>query len=182
MEMKIDQLAEDADNSRTHSDEQIQGIADSLHEFGFINPVVIDENDMIMAGHGRVKAAENIGYESVPVVKADHLTHEQKRAYVIADNKLALSSGWDDEILKEELSIIDASEVDVNVTDFSSDQIQKILGQVDFEPEYEPNFSTRDVTPDDLEKKQEDLSGRYERQEPGREVICPDCGHEFRSD
>jgi len=82
-------------NARTHSKKQVRQIADSIHRFGFTNPVLISDNDEIIAGHGRVEAAKLLGMESVPTLRLPHLNAAQRRAYVIADNKLALNAGWD---------------------------------------------------------------------------------------
>lgn len=90
-------------NARTHAKKQIRQIAESLKAFGFTNPVLIDENDMILAGHGRVEAATLLGLETVPCRRIGHLNAEQKRAYILADNKLALNAGWDEELLAGEL-------------------------------------------------------------------------------
>ena len=90
-------------NARTHSKKQVSQLAESIRAFGFTNPVLIDNSDMILAGHGRVEAARSLGMAEIPCVRLEHMTAEQKRAYVLADNKLALNAGWDDEILAEEL-------------------------------------------------------------------------------
>ena len=92
-----------ARNSRTHSPEQIAQIAASIREFGFTNPVLIDAAGGIVAGHGRVLAAQSLGVASVPCLRVDWLTAAQKRAYVIADNQIALNAGWDEEILAAEI-------------------------------------------------------------------------------
>src|SRR5215471_12845157 len=90
-------------NARTHSRKQIRQIADSIREFGFTNPVLIDEDNMILAGHGRVEAAKLLDRETVPCIRINNLSLARKRAYVLADNKLALNAGWDEEILGTEL-------------------------------------------------------------------------------
>ena len=87
-------------NSRTHSEVQINKIASSIKEFGFLNPVLIDKDNGIIAGHGRVMAAQKLGLKEVPVLQIGHLSETQKRAYIIADNRLALDAGWDDEMLR----------------------------------------------------------------------------------
>ena len=92
-----------ARNARTHSPEQISQIAASIQEFGFTNPILIDAKSEIIAGHGRVMAAQQIGIETVPCIRLSHLTDTQKRAYVIADNRLALDAGWNEEMLALEL-------------------------------------------------------------------------------
>ena len=83
-------------NSRTHSKKQIRQIADSIRQFGFTNPLLIDSHNVILAGHGRLAAAKTLGLEQVPCVRLEGMTAEQKRAYVLADNKLALNAGWDE--------------------------------------------------------------------------------------
>ena len=96
-------LAPWATNARTHSRKQIRQIADSIRTFGFTNPVLIDEDGTILAGHGRVEAARLMGMSEVPCLRLDHMSAAQKRAYVLADNKLALNAGWDRELLGLEL-------------------------------------------------------------------------------
>lgn len=112
-----------ARNSRTHSDEQVAQIAASIREFGFLNPIIIDGDNGIIAGHGRVLAAQKLGLESLPCVEASHLTDAQRRAYVIADNKLALNAGWDDEMLRVEFADLAEAGFDLELTGFSLDEI-----------------------------------------------------------
>ena len=101
--VSTDSLIPYAMNSRAHSEQQVSQIAASIKEFGFLNPVIIDDDNGIIAGHGRVLAAQKLGLDKVPVIEAKHLTDTQRRAYVIADNKLALNSGWDDATLQLEI-------------------------------------------------------------------------------
>ena len=115
-----------ARNSRTHSDEQVTQIASSIKEFGFTNPVLIDADGGIIAGHGRVMAAKKLKMESVPVVVLSHMTEAQRRAYVIADNKLALNAGWDDEMLRVEFQELQDLGFDVELTGFSMDEINAL--------------------------------------------------------
>jgi hypothetical protein len=110
-----------ARNSRTHSEEQISQIAASIKEFGFLNPVIVDGENGIIAGHGRVMAAKKLGMTELPVVEASHLTDAQRRAYIIADNKLALNAGWDDEMLRVEFDELGALGFDLDLTGFSAD-------------------------------------------------------------
>ena len=112
-----------ARNSRVHSDAQVAQIAGSIREFGFRVPVLIDGEDGIIAGHGRVKAAMKLGMEEVPTIDGSDLTETQKRMYVIADNKLALNSGWDDELLKLELDELKLEGFDLDLTGFSADEL-----------------------------------------------------------
>lgn len=102
-------------NARTHSAEQIAQIAASIQEFGFTNPILVDSDDGILAGHGRLAAAKDLGMDQVPVIVLDHLTEAQRRAYVIADNQLALIAGWDDELLKAELNELQGMEFDLTL-------------------------------------------------------------------
>lgn len=115
-----------ARNSRTHSPEQVARVAASIREFGFLNPVVVDNTGMIIAGHCRVMAAQKLGLESVPCVDASHLTEAQKRAYVLADNRLALDAGWDDEMLRIELQDLAAADFDLELTGFTDAEIKDL--------------------------------------------------------
>jgi DNA modification methylase len=116
-------------NARTHSRKQNRQIAKSLEAFGFTNPVLIDETDMILAGHGRVEAAKLIGLETIPCRRIDHLSPEEKRAYVLADNKLALNAGWDEALLAEELGELFALDLDfdVDATGFSIPEVDSLI-------------------------------------------------------
>lgn len=116
-----------ARNSRTHSDEQVAQIAASIREFGFTNPVLVDGDGGIIAGHGRVLAARKLGLKDVPVLVLDHLTPVQRRAYVIADNKLALNAGWDAEQLKLEMLDLQGDDFDLALTGFSDDELAALL-------------------------------------------------------
>jgi ParB-like chromosome segregation protein Spo0J len=102
-------------NARTHTKKQINQIGASIREFGFTNPVLIDTSGTIIAGHGRVAAAKTLGFDKVPTIQIDYLNEAQKRAYVIADNKLALNAGWDPEILAIELQHLSSIDVDFDV-------------------------------------------------------------------
>ena len=126
-QVKIDKLIPYARNSRTHSDAQVAQIAASIKEFGFTNPVLIDETGSIIAGHGRVMAARKLAITDVPCVRLTHLTEAQKRAYIITDNKLALNGGWDDEMLAVELSDLKDMGFDLDLTGFSTDEIEALL-------------------------------------------------------
>jgi DNA modification methylase len=116
-------------NARTHSKKQIRQIAASIREFGFINPVLTSDDDEIIAGHGRVEAAKHLQMPSVPTVRLSHLTPEQRRAYVIADNKLALNAGWDFDLLAEELQALVDLNFDVEITGFSQTEVDLVLDE-----------------------------------------------------
>lgn len=114
-------------NSRTHSDEQVKQVAASIREFGFTNPVLIDENSTVIAGHGRIMAANLLGLAKVPTITLAGLTDAQKKAYVIADNKLALNAGWDEELLKVELQGLKDLDFDLNLLGFDIDELGAML-------------------------------------------------------
>jgi DNA modification methylase len=114
-------------NSRTHSDAQVAQIAASIREFGFTNPVLLDEANGIIAGHGRVLAARKLGMQDLPAIRLAHLTEAQKRAYVIADNKLALNAGWDEELLRLELKDLQDLNFDVALTGFSTEELDALM-------------------------------------------------------
>lgn len=116
-----------ARNSRTHSDQQVTQIAGSIREFGFLNPVIIDEDKTIIAGHGRVLAAAKMKLEKVPCVQFSHLTDAQKRAYVIADNRLAMNAGWDEELLANEMSDLFADDFELDLLGFDADELENLL-------------------------------------------------------
>jgi ParB-like chromosome segregation protein Spo0J len=116
-------------NARTHSKKQLRQIADSIQKFGFTNPVLISDDDEIIAGHGRVEAAKLLGMQSVPTLRLSHLDAAQRRAYFIADNKLALNAGWDRELLATELQALIDLEFDVEITGFSSAEIDLVLDE-----------------------------------------------------
>jgi len=128
-----------ARNSRTHSDEQITQIAASIREFGFTNPVLIDSNGTIIAGHGRVMAAKKVGLAEVPCLRLGHLSPSQIRAYVIADNKLALNAGWDDEMLKAELLTLQEEGFNTDLTGFSDDELNALLNSEIIEGQTDPD-------------------------------------------
>ena len=116
-----------ARNSRTHSDAQVAQIAASIREFGWTNPVLIDGADGIIAGHGRLLAARKLGLTEVPCIVLDHLSETQKRALIIADNKLALNAGWDSEMLGLELQELAAEGFDLEMVGFTDDELAALM-------------------------------------------------------
>lgn len=124
----LDKLIPYVNNARTHSPEQIGKLRSSLREFGFINPVIIDRDFGIIAGHGRVLAAREEGITEVPCVFVDHLTEAQKKAYIIADNRMALDAGWDEELLRVEIEALQAEAFDISLTGFGDDEIADLFG------------------------------------------------------
>lgn len=131
-ELQIEQvplgdLIPDENNARTHGEEQVRQLTRSIAEFGFINPVIVDDDLNVVAGHGRLMAAQQLGLERVPVIRASHLTPEQVKLYRIADNKLALNAGWDEHLLTVGLGELMDAGLDVELTGFSLDEIGDLL-------------------------------------------------------
>src|ERR1019366_6749975 len=114
-------------NARTHSDEQVMQIAASIAQFGFTNPLLVDSEAGILAGHGRLLAAQKLGLTEVPVIVLDHLSEIQKRAYIIADNKLALNAGWDEELLAAELAGLEQEGLDLALVRVSGDGVRYLV-------------------------------------------------------
>src|SRR5580698_9977116 len=127
----IEKLVPFARNPRTHSEAQINQIAASIAEFGFNNPILVDTKAGIIAGHGRLLAARKLGLTEVPVIVLDHLSEAQKRAYIIADNQLALNSGWDDDLLRSELAALQQEDFDVGLLGFDDRDLTKLLADQD---------------------------------------------------
>ena len=125
--MSVTDLTPYARNSRTHSDEQVAQVAASIKEFGWTNPILIDEDNGIIAGHGRLQAAQRLGESEVPTITLTGLSEAQKRAYVIADNKLALNAGWDNEMLAVEIADLLEDGFDLGLTGFDGDEINSLL-------------------------------------------------------
>lgn len=119
-----------AKNSRTHSEAQVAQIAGSIKEFGFNNPVLVDEDNGIIAGHGRVMAAQKLGLQAVPCIRLAHLSDTQRKAYVIADNRLALNAGWDDQMLTLELQELDGEDFDLSLLGFEADELNALLNPI----------------------------------------------------
>ena len=146
----ISKLVPYVNNARTHSPSQINKLRSSLREFGFINPVIIDRDYGVIAGHGRILAAKEEGITEVPCVFADHLTEAQKKAYIIADNRMAMDAGWDEELLRVEIEALQAENFDPLLTGFDEKELSKLFDdgldakEDDFDVEAElqkPTFS-----------------------------------------
>lgn len=123
----LSRLVPYVNNARTHSPEQITKLRSSLREFGFINPVIIDRDFNVIAGHGRIAAAKEEGMEEVPCVFVDYLTEAQKKAYILADNRMALDAGWDEEMLRIEIESLQGADFDVSLTGFGEDEIADLF-------------------------------------------------------
>ena len=122
----VDSLIPYVNNARTHSDEQVAQIAASIREFGFTNPILVDENCGIIAGHGRLAAARKLGLDTVPTITLPGLSDAQKKAYVIADNQLALNAGWNEDLLKVEIEQLDLGGFDIDLLGLDDIDIQNI--------------------------------------------------------
>ncbi|WP_238594982.1 site-specific DNA-methyltransferase, partial [Pseudolactococcus reticulitermitis] len=125
--VRIEKLIPYARNARTHSKEQILQLRSSIREFGFINPVIVDKDLNLIAGHGRILAAKEEGIEKVPCIFVEHLTEAQKRAYILADNRLAMNAGWDDEMLAIELSELQDDDFDLSLLGFADSELNQLL-------------------------------------------------------
>ena len=146
-------------NAKKHSGQQIDLVAKSIIEFGFINPVIIDDSGTIIAGHCRVESAKKIGLEKIPTLKVSHLTEAQKKAYIIADNRLSeIGSFWDNDVLNIELSDISESGIQIELTGFTEDFLSDDTGEIDF----------------GNDKDEKNNSGKENNQS-----ICPKCGCVF---
>ncbi|MBT5122887.1 MAG: ParB N-terminal domain-containing protein [Euryarchaeota archaeon] len=149
-------------NSRTHSDQQVQQVASSIKEFGFTNPILIDEGNGIIAGHGRLMAAQLLGLDEVPTIKLEGLTEAQRKAYVIADNQLALNAGWDLDTLKLEVDRLGELDFDISLLGFDEDLLAELINTM------EPNF----------DPASEEEQGQLDELDP-KWIDCPHCGKEF---
>ena len=123
----LSKLVPYVNNARTHSPEQLAKLRSSLREFGFINPVIIDRDFNVIAGHGRIAAAKEEGITEVPCVFVDYLTEAQKKAYILADNRMALDAGWDEELLRIEIESLQGADFDVSLTGFGEDEIADLF-------------------------------------------------------
>jgi hypothetical protein len=145
-QISVEDLIPFAKNSRTHSDSQVAQIAGSIREFGFTNPILIDEQNGIIAGHGRLLAARKLNLEEVPCIRLEGLSDAQKRAYVIADNKIALNAGWDEKLLALELRELGDLGFDTDKTGFTSEEIAE-LSVDDIEDSTEEPYTRKIETP-----------------------------------
>src|ERR1700680_1761076 len=144
----IEKLIPYARNPRTHSDAQVAQIAASIAEFGFVNPVLVDSDAGILAGHGRLLGAQALKLREVPVIVLDHLTPAQRRAYLLADNKLAELAGWDDDLLRLELKDLPLEEFDLGVIGFSDEELRDLLG----DPDLVAGLTDEDAAPETPEQ------------------------------
>jgi ParB family transcriptional regulator, chromosome partitioning protein len=157
---KVTDLIPYVNNSRTHSEAQVSQVAASIKEFGFTNPILIDSENVIIAGHGRLLAAQKLGLAEVPCIALDHLSESQRKAYVIADNKLALNAGWDTTSLTAELERLKELDFDLEILSFSTEELETLLKEPFFEPGTEED------------------QGKLDELDP-KWIDCPNCGKEF---
>jgi ParB-like chromosome segregation protein Spo0J len=155
---KTGDLVPYARNSRTHSEEQVAQIASSIREFGFTNPVLVDEQNTIIAGHGRIMAAQKLGLGEVPTITLAGLTEAQRKAYIIADNRLALNAGWDTEILRLELLDLQEEGFGADITGWSDAEITSLITGGSIE------------APEDFPEASEDIETEHQ---------CPRCQYKW---
>ena len=153
----IDRLRPYERNPRTHSEAQVDQIAASMVEFGWTNPILVDENAGILAGHGRLLAARKLGLTEVPVIRFEHLSEAQKRAYILADNQIALQAGWDDALLAEELAWLRDERFDLDLVGFDATELERLLALAEGEPESDGAEDEVPEPPEDPVSKPGDL-------------------------
>jgi len=151
-----------SNNSRTHSEKQVQQVAASIKEFGFTNPILIDEDNGIIAGHGRLQAAQLLGMDTVPTIALEGFTEAQRKAYVIADNQLAMNSGWDLDVLKVEVDRLTELDFNMDLLGFDEDVLAELINTM------EPNF---DAATEEEQGQLDELDPKW--------IDCPHCGKEF---
>ena len=157
---KVEDLIPYVNNSRKHSDEQVAQIASSIKEFGWTNPILIDGTNSIIAGHGRLMAARKLKMEEVPTIELSHLTDTQRKALVIADNKLALNADWDTTLLTIELDELLKYGFALDILGFNEQEIKTIMSDVNFDAGSEED------------------QGKLDQLDP-KWICCPHCGKEF---
>ena len=167
-------------NPRLHSEEQVRQIIESIKRWGWPIPPVVDESDNLIAGHGRLEAAQEMGVEEVPCVIAKGWSEAQKKAYVIADNKLAENGYWDTGLYYSELKALADEGFDINLTGVELD-----ITQLSFSPSLEPMTNFGEVTDDDITAAHNNIDAAYHKagqdsSQRGQEVICPHCAKTFR--
>ena len=147
------------DNPRVHSDIQIKQIANSIKEFGFNVPILLDENKKIIAGHGRIEASKLLDLKEVPIITISNLTEEQKKAYIIADNQLTLNSNWNEDLLKNQLNFLTEYNFDLNLLGFEDSQLDNYFKEIE----------EIDLT-DDFKEFNEEIETEHK---------CPKCGFQW---
>jgi ParB-like chromosome segregation protein Spo0J len=159
-----------ARNSKTHPQKQIDAIKASIEQFGFNNPLLVDSTGEIVAGHGRLEAAKQLGLTKLPVIRLGHLNDVQKRAYVIADNKLAESAEWDLALLAEELAKIQEDGIDISLTGFTTEELEVLQNRSNFD--WDSAFNEDQVETDFTQQQERKAKN-------AKPVTCPHCQKEF---
>lgn len=174
---KVNELIPYDRNPKIHPDTQINQLANSIREWGWTQPILIDENDQVLAGHGRLYAAQEVGLTEVPCVIAKNWTDEQKKAYVIADNKLAENGEWDTGLYFSQLKEMSNDGFDLSLMGVDID-----LSAFNYNPEYEPTFDASEINEDKMLKASEDMEKNQRDRllgQQGIEIICPHCTETF---
>jgi len=178
--VNIGDVSPAAQNSRVHTEDQIDQIAVSLEEFGWTLPVLVDEDGVLIAGHARIRAAQKLGMTTVPVVRAVGWSDNRKEAYLIADNKLAENSSWDTDILNAQIKRL--ASVDFNLAALGFDMADLDLGEA-FNPNLTPKSGAGSVTGSEVATAKEKLDGAFAagQTKPGDTygIVCPHCGKDF---
>tara|TARA_R100000908_G_scaffold18099_1_gene6946 strand:- start:4531 stop:5034 length:504 start_codon:yes stop_codon:yes gene_type:complete len=161
-----------------HPDSQIEQLANSIRQWGWTVPILIDDASNVIAGHGRLEAAKRLGMEAVPCVVASGWTEDQRRAYVIADNKLSENSAWDDGLFYRELTALSEANFDLSLTGVEGFEV------VDFQPNVDPSFSPYNVDDVSLDRASDNMTSQINgiqngKAEQGTEVMCPHCAETF---
>lgn len=160
IEVPIEDLIPYVNNARTHSEEQVAQIAASIREFGWTNPILIDGENGIIAGHGRLAAARKLKMDAIPAIQLDGLSETQKKALILADNKLALNSGWDDDLLRLEIESLQEENFNIELIGFNVAELELLTFK---EKDNYPESSSKEIDPDNYKMGHQ----------------CPKCGFEF---
>lgn len=156
----VNDLIPYVNNARNHPPQQIEKIASSMREFGFVNPVIIDSKNNVIAGHGRIEAAKKLGLDEVPCLLVDHLSDAQRKAYILADNRIQLDSDWNEDLLKIELEGLEDLDFDLSLTGFDETELDTLFDNINFDP------------------ATEEEQGQLDELDPIW-ISCPHCGKEF---
>ncbi len=167
-------------NPKIHPDSQVEELANSIREWGWTIPILVDEGGQVIAGHGRLYAAQKLGLSDVPCMVAEGWSEEKKKAYVIADNKLSEKGSWDNSLLYSELKAINDSSFDLSLMGMEEE-----FRLMDFTPNFEPSFSHNQVTESSIDKASDGIQNHItalqnDKSEGGIEVMCPYCAESFK--
>ncbi len=167
-------------NPKIHPDSQIEQLANSIREWGWTMPILIDEGGQVIAGHGRLYAAQKLGLSDVPCMVAEGWSDEKKKAYVIADNKLAEKGSWDNAVLYSELKAINDSQFDLSLLGAEEE-----FASMDFSPNLKPSFSNHQIDEENIQSANENMSNhidflQQDKSIHGIEVTCPYCAESFK--